>query len=105
MIGINHDQPVGLGQATLCAEDDLTTRVTPGTSALFLTSENAVVDRVRAAFARTSAELIHTNRRDEQEAKLRGVRRRRPRPMTLMPTTRAAVATSAATVEVTLSWR
>ena len=45
--------------------------VTPGTSALFLMSQNAVVDRVRSAFADTHAQLIRTNLSDEQEAKLR----------------------------------
>jgi uncharacterized membrane protein len=45
--------------------------VTPGTSALFLMSQNAVVDRVRGAFAETQAQLIRTNLSDEQEAKLR----------------------------------
>ena len=45
--------------------------VTPGTSALFLMSQNAVVDRVRSAFAETHAQLIRTNLSDEQEAKLR----------------------------------
>ena len=61
VIGINHDQPIGLGQATLGAEGDRRTRVTPGTSALFLTSEDAVGGRV--AFAGTNAELIRTNRK------------------------------------------
>lgn len=46
-------------------------QVTPGTSALFLMSQNAVVDRVRSAFAGTNAQLIHTNLSEEQEAKLR----------------------------------
>jgi uncharacterized membrane protein len=45
--------------------------VTPGTSALFLMSQNAVVDRVRSAFAETHAQLIRTNLSDEQEARLR----------------------------------
>ena len=38
--------------------------VTPGTSALFLMSQNAVVDRVRSAFAETHAQLIRTNPSD-----------------------------------------
>ena len=38
--------------------------VTPGTSALFLMSQNAVVDRVRSAFAETQAQLIRTNLSD-----------------------------------------
>lgn len=45
--------------------------VTPGTSALFLMSQNAVADRVRGAFAGTNAQLIRTNLSDEQEARLR----------------------------------
>jgi uncharacterized membrane protein len=46
-------------------------RVQPGTSALFLMSQNAVVDRVKEAFAGHQAELVHTNLSAEQEAKLR----------------------------------
>jgi len=46
-------------------------KVTPGTSALFLLSSDAVEDRVRAEFAGTEAELISTNLSADQEAKLR----------------------------------
>jgi len=46
-------------------------QVTPGTSALFLMSSDAVMDRVREEFPATDAELISTNLSDEQEAKLR----------------------------------
>jgi uncharacterized membrane protein len=46
-------------------------KVTPGTSALFLLSSNAVFDRVHAEFRGTGAELISTNLSAEQEAKLR----------------------------------
>jgi len=46
-------------------------KVTPGTSALFLLSSDAVEDRVRAEFAGTDAELISTNLSADQEAKLR----------------------------------
>jgi uncharacterized membrane protein len=46
-------------------------KVTPGTSALFLLSSDAVIDRVRAEFQGTDAELISTNLSAEQEAKLR----------------------------------
>ena len=46
-------------------------KVTPGTSALFLLSSDAVFDRVRDAFKGTEAELISTNLSAEQEAKLR----------------------------------
>lgn len=46
-------------------------RVTPGTSALFLLSSDAVVDRVKEAFSDARAELIASNLSAEQEAKLR----------------------------------
>jgi uncharacterized membrane protein len=46
-------------------------KVTPGTSALFLLTSNAVFDRVRAEFSGQDAELISTNLSAEQEAKLR----------------------------------
>jgi uncharacterized membrane protein len=46
-------------------------KVTPGTSALFVLSSNAVIDRVSAEFRGTEAELISTNLSAEQEAKLR----------------------------------
>ena len=48
-------------------------RVTPGTSALFLLSSDAVIDRVKDVFAGTQAELIASNLSSEQEAKLREV--------------------------------
>jgi uncharacterized membrane protein len=48
-------------------------RVTPGTSALFLLSSDAVVDKVRDAFKDHQPELIFTNLDSEQEAALRGV--------------------------------
>jgi uncharacterized membrane protein len=46
-------------------------KVTPGTSALFLLTSNAVQDRVREAFAGQHAELITTNLSNEQEKTLR----------------------------------
>lgn len=46
-------------------------KVTPGTSALFLLSSDAVIDRVREHFSGEDAELITTNLSTEQEAKLR----------------------------------
>jgi uncharacterized membrane protein len=46
-------------------------KVTPGTSALFLLSSGAVMDRVTAEFQGTDAELISTNLSAEQEARLR----------------------------------
>jgi len=48
-------------------------KVTPGTSALFLLSSDAVMDKVREAFAGVEAELISTNLSNEDEAKLREV--------------------------------
>jgi len=46
-------------------------QVTPGTSALFLLSSNAVFDRVKEEFSSEDAELITTNLSNEQEARLR----------------------------------
>ncbi len=46
-------------------------KVTPGTSALFLLSANAVLDRVADAFKGQQFELIASNLSAEQEAKLR----------------------------------
>jgi uncharacterized membrane protein len=46
-------------------------KVTPGTSALFLLSSDAVMDRVRSEFRGSQAELISTNLSGDQEAKLR----------------------------------
>jgi uncharacterized membrane protein len=46
-------------------------KVTPGTSALFLLSSDAVLDRVAAEFAGTGAELIAANMSQEQESRLR----------------------------------
>lgn len=48
-------------------------KVTPGTSALFVLTSEAVTDKVKDAFEGSRAELIHTNLSDEQEAKLREV--------------------------------
>lgn len=49
-------------------------QITPGTSALFLLSENAVVDKVSEAFKGSfTGELIQSNLSGEQEAKLREV--------------------------------
>ena len=53
--------------------DGVKQRVTPGTSALFLLTSDAVVDRVKEAFAGSNAELIASNLSAEQEAKLREV--------------------------------
>ncbi len=46
-------------------------QVTPGTSALFVMSSDAVLDKVTPAFAGFQGELIQTNLSDEDEAKLR----------------------------------
>jgi uncharacterized membrane protein len=48
-------------------------RVTPGTSALFVMSSDAVLDKVRDAFADVEAELVFTNLSEEQEAHIREV--------------------------------
>jgi uncharacterized membrane protein len=45
--------------------------VTPGSSALFVLTSDAVVDKVRERFAGQNAELIHTNLSSEEEQKLR----------------------------------
>lgn len=47
--------------------------VTPGTSALFVMSSDAVMDKVRDAFAGSQPELIFTNLSDEQENAIREV--------------------------------
>ena len=47
--------------------------VTPGTSALFVMSSDAVIDKVRDAFAGARPELIFTNLSDEQEVAIREV--------------------------------
>ena len=46
-------------------------KVTPGTSALFLLSSDAVYDRLAAELAGFDAELISTNLSNEEEQKLR----------------------------------
>jgi uncharacterized membrane protein len=45
--------------------------VTPGTSALFVLTSEAVVDKVRDAFGALHPELIQTNLSEDEEAKLR----------------------------------
>jgi uncharacterized membrane protein len=47
--------------------------ITPGTSALFLMSSDAVMDKVRDAFRGERPELVSTNLSDEQERSLREV--------------------------------
>jgi len=51
--------------------DAVKAKVSPGTSALFLLSSDAVLDKIKGAFDGVSAELIHTNLSNEDEAKLR----------------------------------
>jgi uncharacterized membrane protein len=46
-------------------------KVTPGTSALFVMTSDAVVDKVKEAFAGHPAELLTTNLSNAEEAKLR----------------------------------
>jgi uncharacterized membrane protein len=46
-------------------------QITPGTSALFVLTSDAVVDRVQDAFAGSRAELLFTNLSTEQETALR----------------------------------
>jgi uncharacterized membrane protein len=58
-------------------DDDFIKRVrdevTPGTSALFLMSSGAVMDKVHDAFRGQQAELVSTNLSDDQERALREV--------------------------------
>jgi len=51
--------------------DQVRTKITPGTSALFLLSSGAVVDRVAEAVKGQQFEIIQTNLSKDQEAKLR----------------------------------
>lgn len=66
---------LGGSRADVGIDDDfigsVKAKVTPGTSALFLLSSDAVIDKVREAFAGVEAELIHTNLSNEDETKLR----------------------------------
>jgi uncharacterized membrane protein len=48
-------------------------KITPGTSALFVLSSGAVMDKVHDAFRGQHPELIHTNLSDQQEQALREV--------------------------------
>ena len=47
--------------------------MTPGTSALFALTANAVTDKVSEAFRGSHAELLHTNLSSDQAAQLREV--------------------------------
>jgi uncharacterized membrane protein len=48
-------------------------KVTPGTSALFLLTQNATIDKVQAALAHMPLELIQSNLSAEEEEKLRAM--------------------------------
>jgi uncharacterized membrane protein len=61
---------VGIDDDFIAAVRD---KVTPGTSALFVLSSDAVLDKVKDAFAGQHPELIHTNLSNDQEAQLRNV--------------------------------
>ena len=51
--------------------DSARDRITPGTSAIFLLTSDAVLDRVHGAFEGTHAELLQTNLSADQEQQLR----------------------------------
>jgi uncharacterized membrane protein len=51
----------------------LRTKIQPGTSALFVLSSDAVIDKVRAEFSGMHPELIHSSLSEDQEARLREV--------------------------------
>jgi uncharacterized membrane protein len=53
--------------------DKVKSNVTEGTSALFLLSSSAVLDRVEQRFIGTNMQLIYTNLGEEEEKKLREV--------------------------------
>jgi uncharacterized membrane protein len=53
--------------------NDIRSQVTPGTSALFLLTSDAVLDRVRDGLQAYDFELLTTNLSEEEEAKLREV--------------------------------
>jgi uncharacterized membrane protein len=59
---------VGISDAFI---KDVREKVTPGTSALFALTSDAVTDRVADAFRGTRAELIRTNLSGDQEQRLR----------------------------------
>jgi uncharacterized membrane protein len=51
----------------------LRAQIQPGTSALFVMTSDAVIDKVHDAFSDMHAELIHSNLSDDEEARLREV--------------------------------
>ena len=68
---------LGGSMSDIGIDDDFIKRardeITPGTSALFLMSSDAVIDKVRDAFQGQRAELVSTNLSDDQERHLREV--------------------------------
>ncbi len=68
---------IGGSFADVGIDDDFIKRVraqvTPGSSALFALTSDAVMDRVRESFSGLQAELLETNLSKEDEAKLREV--------------------------------
>jgi uncharacterized membrane protein len=51
----------------------LRAQITPGTSALFVLSSDAVVEKVKDAFTEAHPQLIHSNLTSEEEGRLRDV--------------------------------
>ena len=68
---------LGGSMSDIGIDDDFIKRardeITPGTSALFLMSSDAVIDKVRDAFSGQRAELVSTNLSHDQERHLREV--------------------------------
>jgi uncharacterized membrane protein len=68
---------LGGSMSDIGIDDDFIKRareeITPGTSALFLMSSDALVDKVRDAFRGQRAELVSTNLSNDQERNLREV--------------------------------
>lgn len=66
---------LGGSMADVGIDDDFIKRVreqvTPGTSALFALTSDAVLERVREAFAGNEPELLETNLSSEEESRLR----------------------------------
>ena len=78
----SHDAPVGAAAGAIGGalsdvgiDDDfiatVRARVQPGTSALFVMTSGAVVDKVHDAFVGVQAELIQTNLSGDEEERLR----------------------------------
>lgn len=63
-----HFTDIGIDDAFITSVRE---KVTEGSSALFLMSQDEVVDRLREAFAGTAMELLATNLSKDQEAKLK----------------------------------